>query len=296
MCLVFPAAGGGKYAAGQNGSGVRLGPGDVLLLSQGAGGRLRVLEGEELVFWHFSLSVEHLYPLFAGHEIALLQGVLEGLKGAKVYPASSTVATQCHQLVKSIPPELNVEHRSHLVRVASVILADEFKGAHRQRAGFVRPEEHLHQVFEKLSADELMTDSVGELAEKFGCSRRHLNRLFHQQFGSSVAGLRMEMRLTKALALLRDPDAKVINVAGRCGFNHLGLFNTCFKKRFGASPGQWRKQAGQAAGNGSAGQPAEPLVCPLHANGLCPWAGRPMNAAGPGPAQPAAANGEHAGA
>ncbi len=31
--------------------------------------------------------------------------------------------------------------------------------------------------------------------------------------------------------------SKVINVATQCGFNHLGLFNTCFKRRFGISPG-----------------------------------------------------------
>jgi len=72
---------------------------------------------------------------------------------------------------------------------------------------------------------------------------RHLNRLFHQYFGFSVGALRMEMRLLKAVSLLRDVNAKVINVAAQCGFNHLGLFNTCFKRRFGVTPGCWRKQA-----------------------------------------------------
>jgi hypothetical protein len=80
-----------------------------------------------------------------------------------------------------------------------------------------------------------------------------LNRLFHQYFGFSLAALRMEMRLLKAMALLRDPDAKVINVAEKCGFNHLGLFNTCFKRRFGVTPGQWR--------NGSLA-PVSPSRCP----------------------------------
>jgi AraC-like DNA-binding protein len=53
----------------------------------------------------------------------------------------------------------------------------------------------------------------------------------------------MEIRVLKAASLLRNPDEKVINVAEQCGFNHLGLFNTCFKLRFGVSPGQWRNQA-----------------------------------------------------
>src|ERR1019366_5200393 len=114
--------------------------------------------------------------------------------------------------------------------------------AHSQRVGFIRPEDHMIQVFEKLSTTDLVNLSVPELAGKFGVSRRHLNRLFHQHFGVSVAALRMEMRLLRAVALLWNPDAKVINVAEECGFNHLGLFNICFKRRFGTSPGQWRKK------------------------------------------------------
>jgi len=97
------------------------------------------------------------------------------------------------------------------------------------------------QVFEKLSSAELLNLSVDDLAVRFSCSRRHLNRLFHQHFGLSITSLRMEIRLLKAVSLLRNPQAKVINVAEQCGFNHLGLFNTCFKRRFGVSPGQWRK-------------------------------------------------------
>jgi AraC-like DNA-binding protein len=115
---------------------------------------------------------------------------------------------------------------------------------------------------------------VGELADKFSCSRRHLNRLFHQHFGFSVAALRMEMRLLKAVSLLREPDAKVINVAEQCGFNHLGLFNICFKRRFGNSPGQWRKLTSQAEGQRAGLTEAAP-TCPLKSNGLCPWSGKP---------------------
>ena len=132
----------------------------------------------------------------------------------------------------------------------------------------------MAQVMEELSATELLTLSVGEMADKFSCSRRHLNRLFHQHFGCSVASLRMEMRLLKALSLLRNPDLKIINVAEQCGFNHLGLFNACFKKRFGNTPGQWRKEPsnGEKPVSGSGvGNPS----CPMHSHGLCPWTPKP---------------------
>ena len=272
LSFVFPKGGGGKYVS--KAVTQRLVPGDVLVLNgtpEGEGG-LCADEGGEMVFWFFAVNFEHLFPLFASNEICLLQNVTEGFKGTKLYGASSPLAGECHRLLAEVPPQFNLDHRSQLLRVVAAILSVEFKTAQPYRVGFVRAEEHMIQVFEKLSANELLSLSVGELAARFGCSKRHLNRLFHQHFGFSVAAMRMEMRLLKAASLLRDPDTKVINVAEQCGFNHLGLFNTCFKRRFGASPGQWRKMSAQAEGQ-SVRPVNDSLACPLRSNGSCPWAG-----------------------
>jgi AraC-like DNA-binding protein len=272
LSFVFPKGGGGKYVS--KAITQRLVPGDVLVLNgtpEDDGG-LCADEGGEMVFWFFAAHFEHLYPLFASNEICLLQNVIEGFNGTKLYEASSPLAGECHRLLAEVPPQFNLDHRSRLLRVVADILSVEFKNAQPHRVGFVRAEEHLAQVFEKLSAHELLSLSVGELAARFGCSKRHLNRLFHQHFGFCVAAMRMEMRLLKAASLLRDPDTKVINVAEQCDFNHLGLFNTCFKRRFGASPGQWRKMSAQVEG-----QSVRPVndgsVCSWQSNGLCPWIG-----------------------
>ncbi len=266
LSFVFPKEGGGKYVSTEVTQ--RLTPGDVLVL-KGEGG-LCADDGGEMVFWFFTAHFEHLFPLFASNEICLLQNVTEGFKGFKSYGATSPLAGECHRLLAKVPPQFNLNHRSQLLRVVAAILSVEFSIAQPSRVGFVSAEEHMIQVFEKLPANELLSLSVGELASRFGCSKRHLNRLFHQRFGISVAALRMEMRLLKAASLLRDPDTKVINVAEKCKFNHLGLFNTCFKRRFGASPGQWRKTSAHAEGQ-SVRPVNDSLVCPLQSHSLCPW-------------------------
>src|SRR5664280_1340996 len=272
LSFVFLKEGGGKYIS--KAVTQHLAPGDVLVLNgtpEGAGG-LCADEGGEMVFWFFAANFEHLFPLFASNEICLLQNVTEGFKGTKLYGASSPLAGECHRLLAKVPPQFNLDHRSQLLRVVAAILTVEFETAQPHRVGFVRSEQHIIQVFEKLSATDLLSLSVGDLAARFGCSKRHLNRLFHQHFGFSVAAMRMEMRLLKAASLLRDPDIKVIHVAEQCGFNHLGLFNTCFKRRFGNSPGQWRKTSAQAEGQ-SVQTVNDRSVCPLRSNGSCPWAG-----------------------
>ena len=273
LCFVFPKGGVGQCVNGT--ATERLAPGDILVWEGGPGSRLNVPKGAEMVFWSFSLRLEHLLPLFAGNEISLLQGVTDNFRGSKHFAASTPLAIKCHQLIEAIPPQPDLEHRSHLLRVAAAILNEEFRTLHHQRVGLGQVEERIIRVFEELSADQLLDLSVSELAAKFGCSRRHLNRLFHQYFGFSVGALRMEMRLLKAVSLLRDIDAKVINVAAQCGFNHLGLFNTCFKKRFGVSPGRWRKQAAQGKTQPPTA-PGDDSACPLQGKGLCPmFAGKP---------------------
>ncbi|HUC84653.1 MAG TPA: helix-turn-helix transcriptional regulator [Candidatus Acidoferrales bacterium] len=237
---------------------------------------------DELVFWHLSLQLEHLFPLFESGEICLLQNIFDGLKTAKLYPAASAVAQEsCRRLAK-IPAQVNLDYRCHLLQVAAAILTVEFNRVKSQRVGFVRPEEHMVQVFEKLTAFEMLNLSVGELADRFGCSRRHLNRLFHHYFGVSVAALRMEMRLLRSVTLLRDPDAKVIRVAEDCGFNQLCLFNTCFKRRFGASPGQWRKMNMEPRDQLDRLHP-DGASCLLQVKGLCPLSDHARHPAGATP-------------
>ena len=277
LSFIFPKAGVGKWVAGAVAQ--RLEPGDVLVLNAALGGKLCVAGPGEMDFWCISLQLEHLFPIFESSEICLLQNIFDGFKTAKLYPAASAVAQECHRRLAEIPAQVNLDHRSHLLQVAAAILTVEFNRAKSQRVGFIRPEEHMAQVFEKLTAVELLSLSVGELANKFGCSRRHLNRLFHHYLGVSVAALRMEMRLLKSVTLLRDRDAKVIRVAEDCGFNQLGLFNACFRRRFGASPRQWRK-LNMNSGSRPGHLDPDAATCLLRVSGLCPLSSNTSHEAG----------------
>lgn len=268
LTFLFSKGGSGKYRSQL--ATFQLAPGDLLVFNSAAGSKVAVLDGQAgFLFWTFSVCFENLLPLFAGREISLLHKISDGYKAGKVYPASAPLTLDCQRLMSAVPDQFNLDHRGQLLRIAATILSAEFKDALSQRTGQWRPDDHMVQTFERLSASELISLSVGELADRFRCSRRHLNRLFHQHFGVSVAALRMEMRLLKAISLLRDVNAKIINVAEECGFNHLGLFNTCFKRRFGTSPGQWRKATLQAECADQENRENNP-ACPLHCAGLCP--------------------------
>lgn len=259
--------------------------GDVLVLLAGSGGQVRAAGAAELAFSSFSVRLEHLFPLFMADQLSLVQTLMDGFKTARFYPAISSATARWHQLIREIPAEFNLEHRSQLLHVAGAILADEFRKLQPPLSRYERADARVTRLFEQLSVEEILNLPGEELAGRFGCSQRHLNRLFKEHFGLSIGALRMEMRLLKVVSLLRNPDAKIITLAGQCGFNHRGLFNACFKRRFGVSPGQWRKNLEPNP------PPAQALVtaklsCRLRENGLCPWldtAGRHHSEAGSQP-------------
>ncbi len=286
LLFVLPRSGKARYRVGERTQ--PLVGGDVLVVGRSGGGKLSVADGTEAVFSAFTLNLEHILSLFSSDEIASAQTVFDGFREFRLYSHSSTIAEQCQGMLTGLPPQSDLEHRSQLLRVASVVLAAEWRQLRSRQTRPARFEDHVLKLFEELAASDLLNLAVGDLARKFNCSRRHLNRLFHQHFGLSVASLKMEMRLLRAISLLRNRDAKVITVAEECGFNHLGLFNTVFKKRFGVSPGEWRRASARQEQQHS-GQAGSAPACRMQASGLCPWA----LSAGPArldPAQPQAAD------
>ena len=266
LSFVFVHGGGGQYVS--RSVTHRLLPGDVLILNPTSDGGVRAFDGGEIEFSFFSVRPEHLFPMFGGGEISLLHNACEGFKATRLFDSTTAVARESHRLLAQVPAGFSLEHRGQLLRVAAAILDAEFRSAQSNVPGFVRSEDHLLQQMESLTTDDLVNLSVQQLAARFGCSKRHLSRLFHRVFGFSVAAMKMEVRLLMAVSLLRDPDMKIINVAEQCGFHYLGLFNTTFKKRFMVTPSQLRKFIA-AADNPSFRLTKHIPTCPMLARGLC---------------------------
>lgn len=244
LCFLLPKNGEGICACGDD--KVPVVQGDVVIVGNVSGATLSVSKGKSFQLGWFSLSLEHLYPLFGSSEIIYLHHFSEGFQGLMRYHGGTVEARECHKALIEVPSEFNLDHRSRLLRVVATALSAPLDRVQQQQKASLVQDTHFAKVVEGLSIDDLQRMGIHELATRFGCSRRHLNRLFHKHFGISVAELRREARLLKALCLLRHPGSKIMNVAEECGFNHLGLFNSRFKRRFGTSPGQLRKEWARA--------------------------------------------------
>jgi AraC-like DNA-binding protein len=80
------------------------------------------------------------------------------------------------------------------------------------------------------------------LALRIGLSANYVQKLLYES-GASFTEHVLERRLQKGRAMLADRrhnGMKVSDIALACGFNEVSYFNRCFRRRFGASPTQYR--------------------------------------------------------
>lgn len=85
--------------------------------------------------------------------------------------------------------------------------------------------------------------SCAEIAKLAGVSERHLQRLFQQQLGSSVARAYHLLRMERAHQLVQQTDLSITEVAVACGFASLEVFSRTYRKAFDVSPSRDRRQS-----------------------------------------------------
>ncbi len=79
------------------------------------------------------------------------------------------------------------------------------------------------------------------LAERFYINKFYLTRIFKEQFGESVTGYVLQVRITKAKQSLRFTDKPIEEIAHECGMHDANYFSRIFKKVEGVTPGEYRR-------------------------------------------------------
>jgi AraC family transcriptional regulator len=83
--------------------------------------------------------------------------------------------------------------------------------------------------------------SLDELAQSVGLSTAHFARMFRKSTGETPHQFVLRQRLERAKAMLRAPDARVLDVAVACGFKTQQHFAQVFRDVCGISPTGYRQ-------------------------------------------------------
>jgi transcriptional regulator GlxA family with amidase domain len=84
--------------------------------------------------------------------------------------------------------------------------------------------------------------TVERMAEQASMSVRHFRRVFAETFGTSPARFVEHLRLEQACLRLVSTKTSIDRIASRIGFHSADSFRRAFHKRYGATPGEYRKR------------------------------------------------------
>jgi len=88
---------------------------------------------------------------------------------------------------------------------------------------------------------------IGRLAQVSAVSPAHFARAFRDAFGLPPHRYLLTRRIERAVALLRDTDMTVTEIAAQTGWTSLGTFGRIFRDVTGESPGGMRARMRPAA-------------------------------------------------
>ena len=83
--------------------------------------------------------------------------------------------------------------------------------------------------------------TLGDTAEHIHVSVPYLSKKFKEETGDSFQNYLQRLRLSKAMAMLKDEEIMIWEIATQCGYSSQHYFSTAFKKELGMSPADYRK-------------------------------------------------------
>ena len=99
----------------------------------------------------------------------------------------------------------------------------------------------LRRIKELVDAKLEFDLSLDEMAQAVGLSTAHFARMFRKSTGDTPHQFVLRQRLKRAKAMLRAPDARVLDVAVACGFKTQQHFAQAFRDVWGVSPTEYRQ-------------------------------------------------------
>ena len=99
----------------------------------------------------------------------------------------------------------------------------------------------IHYIGESLYHDI----TVREIAFLFNYNEKYLGKLFKKHTGQTIKEYLNGKRLKKSEELLKTTVLSVTEISTKSGFNNVTYFNRSFKRQFGISPTEYRKQFSQ---------------------------------------------------
>ena len=105
-----------------------------------------------------------------------------------------------------------------------------------------KSKEKLKNIIRYVSTHYYEEITIDEIAAFCHYSPSHFMKFFKAHTGMSFITYVNDYRVTEARALLGNTTDSILDISLQCGFSNLSNFNRMFKKKYGITPRQMRKQ------------------------------------------------------
>lgn len=85
------------------------------------------------------------------------------------------------------------------------------------------------------------TVTLEKISQKFNYSQRQIIRIIRRSTDKTFSQLLTQLRMEKAVVLLKDMNLSIDKIASEIGYTSLSGFYHSFCRYYGVTPGQWRK-------------------------------------------------------
>ncbi len=196
------------------------------------------------ISWVVQFRLEILRGLLELPEMAGLKPLLsasqEGLSFSRA--SAERVAPSLRQL-----PEAKGQERIILLMEVLAVLAADEAAQPLASPGYLREEaaassQRLAKAWNLLLHDFDRDLTQAEVAKELKMSVSAFSRLFRRMTGNTFSETLILVRLGKVCRLLADQDVTIAEACYQSGFRNLSIFNRHFKRRYGMTPREWRRQ------------------------------------------------------
>ncbi len=104
----------------------------------------------------------------------------------------------------------------------------------------LRQLERMHEVLDYLESHYMYQLTLAEAAGRFNLSAFHFSRVFQEAIGMSFKRYLDNLRIGKALQMLKETDLEITRIASECGFGSIRTFNRVFRAIAGSAPSSLR--------------------------------------------------------
>jgi AraC-like DNA-binding protein len=219
---------------------------DVMVLSPQQEGQFRASQLGSMRLDYFRFCPELMGGLLTMTERNYFERLVgKSVPAPRTFPSSHPIAAQFSEIHAHSKTRNGLLLRCRLLQLVGMIFERELSRVMTPERSTLSASKRIKVLMQHLTEEEFLNASADELAAYCGCSLRHFSRLFLQTFSVSLRARQTELRLLKARRLLAETESRVVTVATTCGYRHLGVFNSLFKKRFAMTPTEWRRSAAQ---------------------------------------------------